>query len=154
MVSALRQNAAKVTKYCDAVSRAAREIKTIVEESSAQAGTGTSQVERAGATMQEIVVSVKRVTDIIAEIASASDEQARAINQVSQAVAQMDQTTQQNAALVAQSATAAESLQSQAQELVQAVSAFRTKGQAGDWEADTTLASAPSAGQGNLRLLR
>ena len=124
--------AGEVRSLAQRSAQAAREIKDIVDESSGKVDIGTSQVERAGATMQEIVVSVKRVTDIIAEIATASSEQARAIGQVNQAVAQMDQTTQQNAALVSESAEAADALQYQARELVQAVSAFRTPGRGHD----------------------
>lgn len=87
--------------------------------------TGSEQVSEAGATMKEIVAAVTRVTDIMAEISSASDEQSRGIEQVSLAVSQMDSVTQQNAALVQESATAAAALEDQSEQLRQAVAAFR-----------------------------
>ncbi|NGX14768.1 methyl-accepting chemotaxis protein, partial [Wenzhouxiangella sp. XN24] len=86
---------------------------------------GSKLVEQAGATMEEIVSAVKRVTDIMAEISAASDEQSQGIEQVSTAVTQMDEVTQQNAALVEESAAAASSLEDQAHGLAQAVSVFR-----------------------------
>ena len=84
-----------------------------------QGGAGSQQVERAGATMQEIVASVKRVTDIMGEISAASEEQSSGIDQVNRAVSQMDEVTQQNAALVEEAAAAAGSLQEQAQRLAE-----------------------------------
>jgi ABC-type transporter Mla subunit MlaD len=86
---------------------------------------GTRLVDEAGKTMDQIVTSVKRVTDIIAEIAAASQEQSSGIEEVNQAVTQMDHVTQQNAALVEQAAAAAESLKHQAQNLVQVVAVFK-----------------------------
>ena len=86
---------------------------------------GSVLVENSGATMQDIVRSVTRVTDIMGEIASASDEQSRGIEQVTQAVTQMDQVTQQNAALVEESASAATALEEQAITLADAVAVFR-----------------------------
>ena len=83
-------------------------------------------VAPAGKTMDEIVSAIQRVSDIVAEISSASQEQSSGVQQVGDAVSQMDQATQQNAALVEESAAAAENLRSQAQQLVQAVSVFRT----------------------------
>ncbi|WP_296892450.1 methyl-accepting chemotaxis protein, partial [Thiobacillus sp.] len=82
-------------------------------------------VDEAGKTMDEIVTSVKRVTDIMSEIAAASQEQSAGIEQVNQAVGQMDEMTQQNAALVEEAAAAAESLQDQAGKLAEAVSVFK-----------------------------
>ncbi|OZA10811.1 MAG: hypothetical protein B7X94_06040, partial [Hydrogenophilales bacterium 17-62-8] len=82
----------------------------------------------AGKTMSEIVTSVKRVTDIMGEIAAASQEQSAGIEQVNQAITQMDDATQQNAALVEQAAAAAESLQDQAHKLTEAVSVFKLDG--------------------------
>jgi uncharacterized phage infection (PIP) family protein YhgE len=82
-------------------------------------------VDEAGKTMEEIVVSVKRVTDIMSEIMAASQEQSSGIDQVSRAITQMDQVTQQNAALVEEAAAAAESLEEQARALAQAVGVFR-----------------------------
>lgn len=87
--------------------------------------TGSRLVSDAGSTMEEIVASVKRVTDIMAEIMAASQEQSAGIEQVNQAVGQMDQVTQQNAALVEEAAAAAESMQEQARELAQTVAVFK-----------------------------
>jgi uncharacterized phage infection (PIP) family protein YhgE len=86
---------------------------------------GSILVDRAGATMQDVVASIRRVTDIMGEINSASNEQSQGVAQVTEAVGQIDQATQQNAALVEEMAASAESLKSQAGELVQAVSVFR-----------------------------
>ncbi|MBP6674891.1 MAG: methyl-accepting chemotaxis protein, partial [Vitreoscilla sp.] len=86
---------------------------------------GTALVDQAGKTMGEIVGSIRRVSDIVAEITSASAEQSSGVQQVGEAVSQMDQATQQNAALVEESAAAAESLKGQAQQLVQAVAIFK-----------------------------
>jgi methyl-accepting chemotaxis protein len=83
------------------------------------------QVEKAGNTMHEIVTSVKRVTDIIAEISAASQEQSVGIEQVNEAIMKMDDVTQQNTALVEEAAAAAESLMDQADELMKAVSVFK-----------------------------
>ncbi len=104
---------------------AAREIKTLITASVEQVEQGTSLVDKAGATMQDIVGSIQRVSDIVGEISSASREQSSGVSQVEEAVVQMDQVTQQNAALVEQSAAAAESLRQQAQQLLQAVAVFK-----------------------------
>ena len=106
-------------------SAAAKEIKGLIEDSVSKVGAGSQQVERAGATMQEIVASVKRVTDIMGEISAASEEQSSGIDQVNRAVSQMDEVTQQNAALVEEAAAAAGSLQEQAQRLAEAVAVFK-----------------------------
>jgi len=82
-------------------------------------------VENTGSTMEQIVLSVTHVRDIMAEIAAASDEQTRGIAQIGQAIVEMDHTTQQNAALVEESAAAADSLEEQADMLLQSVSVFR-----------------------------
>lgn len=103
---------------------AAKEIKSLINTSVERVEAGTALVDRAGATMTEVVTSIKRVTDIVAEITAASSEQAAGVAQVGEAVTQMDQTTQQNAALVEEMAAAAISLKSQAQDLVQIVAAF------------------------------
>ncbi|MCE4556371.1 methyl-accepting chemotaxis protein [Roseateles cellulosilyticus] len=104
---------------------AAREIKSLITASVEQIEQGTTQVDTAGAAMQDIVGSIQRVADIVGEISSASREQSTGVSQVEGAVAQMDQVTQQNAALVEQSAAAAESLRQQAQQLLQAVAVFK-----------------------------
>ena len=90
---------------------------------------GSALVVRAGATMTEVVTSIRRVTDIMGEISAASGEQASGVAQIGEAVTQMDQATQQNAALVEEMAAAATSLRSQAQELVQVVAVFKLGGQ-------------------------
>lgn len=106
---------------------AAKEIKSLIGTSVERVELGATLVDQAGVTMTEVVASVRRVTDIMGEISVASQEQAQGVAQVGEAVAQMDQVTQQNAALVEQMAAAASSLQSQAQDLVQAVSVFQLK---------------------------
>lgn len=103
---------------------AAKEIKLLIDESVLRVSQGSQLVNNAGQTMEELVTSVNKVTELMAEIASASDEQSRGIHQVADAVSQMDQVTQQNAALVEQSASAAAALEDQANNLVNAVSAF------------------------------
>lgn len=103
---------------------AAKEIKELIIDSVNKTTDGTQQVETAGATMQEIVTSVKHVSDIIGEIASASGEQSAGISQINQAIIQMDDTTQQNTALVEEAAAAAESLMEQADELMNTMSVF------------------------------
>ncbi|EOV5394312.1 methyl-accepting chemotaxis protein II [Cronobacter turicensis] len=105
--------------------QAAKEIKALIEDSVSRVDSGSVLVESAGETMQEIVGAVTRVTDIMGEIASASDEQSRGIDQVALAVSEMDRVTQQNASLVQQSAAAASALEDQASRLSQAVAAFR-----------------------------
>jgi methyl-accepting chemotaxis protein-1 (serine sensor receptor) len=104
---------------------AAKEIKELISDSVEKVGNGTKLVDEAGKTMEEIVTSVKRVTDIMAEITAASQEQSGGIEQVNTAITQMDQVTQQNAALVEEAAAAAESMQEQAQALVQVVAVYK-----------------------------
>ncbi len=104
---------------------AAKEIKTLISDSVQRVGHGTTLVDQAGATMNEVVASIKRVTDIMGEISAASAEQNQGVAQVGEAVTQIDQATQQNAALVEEMAAAASSLKGQAQDLVQAVSVFK-----------------------------
>jgi len=104
---------------------AAREIKALIQASVEQVEQGSTLVDQAGVTMVEVVDSIRRVTDLMGEISSASREQASGVAQVSEAVTQMDQTTQQNAALVEEMAAAASSLNSQAQALVESVAVFQ-----------------------------
>lgn len=104
---------------------AAKEIKTLIEDSVSRTGSGARQAEDAGETMTKIVESVTRVTDIMSHIATASDEQSKGISQVSIAVAEMDKVTQQNASLVEQSAVAANVLEEQGAKLAQLISIFR-----------------------------
>jgi methyl-accepting chemotaxis protein-1 (serine sensor receptor) len=117
--------AAEVRSLAQRSAAAAKEIKTLIGDSVEKVEEGSRQVADAGRTMEEIVDSVKRVTDIMAEIAAASQEQTQGIEQINQAITQMDQVTQQNAALVEEAAAAAQSLQEQAAGLSQVVSVFR-----------------------------
>ena len=104
---------------------AAKEIKSLISASVERVDQGTALVDQAGSTMQEVVRSIKSVTDIMGEISIASAEQSTGVSQVVEAIAQMDQVTQQNAALVEEVAAAAGSLNAQAQELVQTVAVFK-----------------------------
>ncbi|QGM04532.1 methyl-accepting chemotaxis protein [Stenotrophomonas maltophilia] len=105
---------------------AAKEIKGLIEDSVGKVADGSALVRQAGTTIGEIVASVQRVTDIMADISAASQEQSSGIEQVNQAVVQMDETTQQNAALVEEASAAARSMEEQANLLAEAVSVFRT----------------------------
>ena len=117
--------AAEVRGLAQRSADAAKEIKSLITESVARVEQGSQLVDDAGAAMNEMVTAIRRVTDIMGEISSASIEQSAGVEQVAQAINQMDQTTQQNAALVEESAAAAESLRAQANELVRAVAVFR-----------------------------
>jgi methyl-accepting chemotaxis protein len=117
--------ATEVRNLAQRSANAAKEIKELITDSVRRVDTGTQLVDEAGKTMGEIVTSVKRVTDIIAEISAASQEQSSGIEQVNQAITQMDEVTQQNAALVEEAAAAAESMQEQTNSLVQTVNGFR-----------------------------
>jgi len=118
--------ASEVRNLAQRSAGAAKEIKELIDDSIAKVEAGGALVDRAGATMQQIVASVQQVADIMNEIASASQEQSAGIEQVNTAIAEMDNATQQNAALVEQAAAAARSMQEQSERLVQAVSVFRT----------------------------
>jgi methyl-accepting chemotaxis protein-1 (serine sensor receptor) len=117
--------AGEVRALAQRSAQAAREIKGLITDSVERVDQGTALADRAGATMQDIVAGVKRVTDIIGEISAASGEQSAGVGQIGDAIARIDQGTQQNAALVEESAAAAESLRQQSQTLVQVVGAFR-----------------------------
>ncbi|MEY3122916.1 MAG: hypothetical protein RI993_1741 [Pseudomonadota bacterium] len=106
---------------------AAKEIKELIGNSVHKVEDGTQLVDDAGKTMREVVLSVKRVTDIMGEISAASQEQSLGIEQVNQAITQMDEITQQNAALVEQAAAASESMREQAEHLAQTVATFKLK---------------------------
>jgi methyl-accepting chemotaxis protein len=110
---------------------AAKEITALINDSVDKVGAGSKLVDQAGTTMREVVQSVQRVSDIIGEIALASEEQRSGIEQINQAITQMDQVTQQNAALVEQAAAAAGSLQEQSEHLAQAVGVFKVRGMPG-----------------------
>ncbi|MGA7507121.1 MAG: methyl-accepting chemotaxis protein [Erwinia billingiae] len=116
--------ASEVRNLAQRSAGAAKEIEGLISESVELIGKGSSQVSHAGDTMTDIVGAVRRVTDIMAEIAAASDEQSRGIQQVSLAVTEMDNVTQQNASLVEEASAAASSLEEQASRLTQAVAAF------------------------------
>ncbi|WP_336777090.1 methyl-accepting chemotaxis protein [Pantoea sp. USHLN256] len=117
--------AGEVRNLAQRSAQAAKEIKGLIEDSVNRVNNGSQLVGTAGETMNDIVGAVTRVTDIMGEIASASDEQSRGIDQVGQAVTEMDRVTQQNASLVEESAAAAASLEEQASRLSQSVSVFR-----------------------------
>jgi methyl-accepting chemotaxis protein len=117
--------AGEVRTLAQRSANAAKEIKTLINASSEKVESGSKLVKDAGGSMTEILTSVQRVSDIIGEISAASTEQSQGIGSVNQSVVQLDQMTQQNAALVEQSAAAAESLKDQASRLAQAVSVFR-----------------------------
>ena len=117
--------ASEVRSLAQRSADAAKEIKSLITSSVEQVNAGTALVDEAGHTMSEIVAAIKRVTDIVGEISTASVEQSSGVGQVGQAVNQMDQATQQNAALVEESAAAAESLKQQAQRLVELVAVFK-----------------------------
>ncbi|AUA55347.1 Aspartate chemoreceptor protein [Achromobacter spanius] len=117
--------AAEVRSLAQRSAGAAKEIKQLLSASSATVQAGSAQVEAAGRTMQEILETIERLTLLVNDIATASQEQVTGIDQVNTAVNQMDQVTQQNAALVEEAAAAASSLETQAQRLQGAVSAFR-----------------------------
>ncbi len=117
--------AGEVRNLAQRSASAAKEIKDLISDSVSKTSEGTMQVEQAGNTMQEIVSSVQRVTDIMGEISAASIEQSAGIDQVNTAITSMDEVTQQNAALVEQAAAAAESLVEQAGSLIEVVSVFK-----------------------------
>jgi methyl-accepting chemotaxis protein len=121
--------AAEVRNLAQRSAAAAKEIKTLIGDSVDKVEAGSKQVDQAGATMNEVVAAVKRVTDIMYEISAASNEQSTGIEQVNQAIIQMDEVTQQNAALVEQASAAAESMRVQAQDLAKIVSVFKLPGQ-------------------------
>ncbi len=126
--------ASEVRTLAQRSANAAKEIKGLIETSVDKVADGSALVNQAGTTMGEIVASVQRVTDIMAEISAASQEQSAGIEQVNQTITQMDETTQQNAALVEEASAAARSMEEQAQALSASVAVFKL---------DTHAASAP-----------
>jgi len=118
--------ASEVRSLAGRSAKAAKEIKQLITDSVQRVERGSALADQAGATMTEVVASIRRVTDIMGEISAASSEQSRGVGHVGDAVVQLDQSTQQNAALVEQMAAAAASLRGQSQELVQAVSVFQS----------------------------
>jgi methyl-accepting chemotaxis protein len=120
---------------------AAKEIKALIVDSVAKVESGAKLVDESGKTLEEIVHAVKKVTDIVAEIAAASREQSTGIEQVNKAVMQMDQTTQQNAALVEEAAAASQAIVEQAQ----ALGAMIARYDVGDTRAAATRSASPAA---------
>jgi methyl-accepting chemotaxis protein len=117
--------AAEVRNLAQRSATAAKEIKALIDDSVDKVGNGSKLVTQAGETMEEIVASIGRVTDIMGEITAATQEQTSGIEQINQAIGQMDQTTQQNASLVEEAAAASEAMQKQAGELANAVRVFK-----------------------------
>ncbi|MEB2398641.1 MAG: methyl-accepting chemotaxis protein [Alcaligenaceae bacterium] len=143
--------ASEVRSLAQRSAEAAKEIKNLIESSIAEVTNGAKQVEGAGSTMQELLASVGRVTEIIKEISAASDEQSTGIDQINLAVSQMDEVTQQNAALVEQAAAAAGSLQDQATRLTEAVAVFRLAPGSGvvvEMQAEASYLSSAAAARG------
>ncbi|HGM5491272.1 TPA: methyl-accepting chemotaxis protein [Serratia fonticola] len=136
--------ASEVRNLAQRSAQAAKEIEGLITESVNRVQSGTALVEDTGNTMEQIVRSVTHVRDIMAEIAAASDEQTRGIAQIGQAIVEMDHTTQQNAALVEESAAAADSLEEQAEMLLQSVAVFRLADKAAPVEAKATQLKSPS----------
>ncbi|UNK57373.1 methyl-accepting chemotaxis protein [Pseudoxanthomonas daejeonensis] len=130
--------ATEVRSLAQRSATAAKEIKSLIEDSTSKVSDGSALAEQAGKTMDELVASVQRVTDIMAEISAASQEQAAGIEQVNQTIVQMDETTQQNAALVEEATAAARSMEEQAGGLAQAIAVFRIEG-------DAAVAHAPAS---------
>jgi methyl-accepting chemotaxis protein len=122
--------ASEVRNLAQRSASAAKEIKSLIVASVEKVEAGSRLVGDAGRTMDDIVAQVKRVNDLIAEISSATQEQTSGLGQINQAVTQLDQATQQNAALVEESAAAADSLRGQASRLVEAVSVFKLEARA------------------------
>ncbi len=138
--------AGEVRNLAQRSAAAAKEIKQLIGNSVEKVDAGGKLVEEAGATMNDVVGSVRRVSSIMAEILAASDEQSAGITQVNASIAQMDAATQQNAALVEQAAAAAQSMQQQTQLLERAVEAFRLSGSA-DQQRDEQAQEALTAPQ-------
>ena len=141
--------ASEVRSLAGRSAEAAKEIKSLIMASVERVEQGTLLVDKAGATMTEVVTAIRRVTDIMGEISAASSEQSAGVGQVGEAVTQMDQATQQNAALVEEMAAAASSLNSQAGELVNAVAVFKLAHDASgtSYSARTSSPSASSLGK-------
>ncbi len=139
--------ASEVRNLAQRSAAAAKEIKGLIGDSVEKVAAGSKLVTEAGSTMDEIVDSVKRVTDIMSEIMAASQEQSSGIEQVNRAISQMDQVTQQNAALVEEAAAASDAMQAQATKLAQVVSVFKLHAMQGDL---AVMAPAVYGGQAHL----
>jgi methyl-accepting chemotaxis protein len=133
--------ASEVRTLAQRSANAAKEIKTLIDDSCEQVNHGAELVDQAGKTMGEIVLAVQQVTDIMADISAASQEQSAGIEQVNQTIVDMDETTQQNAALVEEATAAARAMEQQASELLQSVEQFRLDNS----PVTTTVRAAPRA---------
>jgi methyl-accepting chemotaxis protein len=133
--------ASEVRNLASRSAQAAKEIKTLIQDSVGKVTEGTKLVDESGKALAEIVVRVKKVTDVMAEIASSSREQASGIEQVNKAITMMDDVTQQNAALVEEASAAAQALTEQASNLTQLISRYRV----GEGAADAVHAGAPAS---------
>jgi methyl-accepting chemotaxis protein len=140
--------AGEVRNLAQRSAQAAREIKSLIADSVTKVESGSRQVTEAGKTMQDLVVQVRRVTDLLGEIASATMEQNSGIGLVNSSVSQLDQMTQQNAALVEQSAAAAASLRKQTEQLAQAVAIFKL----GRHESNKAIAAAKATSRDRLAI--
>ncbi len=137
--------ASEVRNLAGRSAEAAKEIKSLITASVERVEQGTALVDKAGATMTEVVASIRRVTDIMGEISAASSEQSAGVGQVGEAVTQMDQATQQNAALVEEMAAAASALNAQAGELVNAVAVFKLDAHATSAQRSSSHSTATTA---------
>ncbi|HMZ54147.1 MAG TPA: methyl-accepting chemotaxis protein [Nitrospira sp.] len=137
--------AAEVRNLAQRSATAAKEIKGLINESIQRVSDGSELVNQSGKTLEEIVSSVKRVTDIIAEITAASQEQAQGIDQVNKAIMQMDETTQQNAALVEETTSASQSMKDQAKELMSQMDVFVVNSSGGHTSARNAAPAARTA---------
>ncbi|MES2878726.1 MAG: methyl-accepting chemotaxis protein [Pseudomonadota bacterium] len=147
--------ASEVRSLAGRSAEAAKEIKGLISASVERVEQGNALVDQAGVTMTEVVSSIRRVTDIMGEISAASTEQSLGVAQVGEAITQMDQATQQNAALVEESAAAADSLKTQAQQLVQAVAVFKLASDGAQNDAlAKRLATRPAAPNQTLNVTR
>jgi methyl-accepting chemotaxis protein len=120
--------ASEVRSLAQRSATAAKEIKDLISDSVGKVKAGSDLVEASGQTLHQITTAIKRVSDIVAEISAASEEQSSGIQQVNHAVTQMDTTTQQNAALVEEAAAASKAMQMQARELIDSIAFFRLNG--------------------------
>jgi methyl-accepting chemotaxis protein len=143
--------AAEVRSLAQRSAGAAKEIKSLIGDSVDKVDAGSQLVTRAGGTMQEVVAGIRRVTDIMGEIAAASQEQTQGITQVNQALTQMEHVTQQNAALVEEASASAQSVREQAGKLVEVVGVFKIGGEAGVDEADELIATVRSSSRSAVR---
>jgi len=146
--------ASEVRNLAQRSAAAAKEIKSLINNSVEQVAVGAKLVDEAGMTMKEIVESVRRVTDIMSEISAATQEQTSGIDEINRAISQMDQVTQQNAALVEEAAAASQSMQDQAATLAEVVSVFRIGSHSGRDGSQVARAAVPSSAGKTPRISR